>query len=137
MKEIGKSAFEECNYIKSLIIPDSVVTIGDAAFRNCTGISNIVIGNNVTKIGSNCFNQCTSLKYVTIPASVTHIGAYAFYTYSLQRVTFEDTSTWYRTTNFSEWTYKTNGTKTDLTDSWSNAKFFKDFSYYNYYWFKK
>ena len=69
--------------------------------------------------------------------SVTSIGDYAFYGCSkLTSITFKDTSTWYRTTNSSNWQNKTGGTQTSVTNSSTNATYFTS-NYYNYYWYKK
>lgn len=87
-------------------------------------------------IGSKAFYNCSNLTSVTIGNNVTRIGSYAFYNCSkLTSIVFSDTSTWYCTTNSSDWNNKTNGTSTDVTSSSSNATYFKS-TYYNYYWYK-
>ena len=75
---IGDYAFRECTSLKSVTIPDSVISIGQQTFSNCTSLSNVTIPDSVTSIGVKAFYNCNSLTKVTIPDSVTSIGNYAF-----------------------------------------------------------
>lgn len=68
---IGAYAFENCNGLTSITIPDSVITIEYFAFIYCENLSNITIPNSVTSIGDGAFFNCISLTSVTIPDSVT------------------------------------------------------------------
>ena len=61
------------------------------------------------------------------------IGSAAFYNCSsLTSITFEDTSTWYRTTSYANWKDKTGGTQTSVTTPSTNATYFKDTGEYCY-----
>lgn len=85
---IGKSAFEGCVDITSIIIPNSVTTIDDGAFYYCTGLTTVDIPNGVTTIGEGAFSKCGGLTSVTIPSSVTSIGTNAFFQcYGLTQIT--------------------------------------------------
>ena len=134
---IGKEAFYNCSSLTSVVIGDSVTSIGSFAFRNCSGLTSVVIGDSVTSIGDWAFYGCSSLTSVVIPDSVTSIGNYAFWDCSsLNSITFEDVSTWYRTTSSTNWQNKMGGTETNVTNSSTNATYFKS-TYYDYYWYKK
>ena len=74
VKEIGDSAFEYCESLISIEIPNSVTTIGDHAFKGCKSLTSISIPNSVTTIGDWAFYACTSLTSISIPNSVTTIG---------------------------------------------------------------
>ena len=74
---IGNSAFEDCNGLKSVTIPNSVTSIGDYAFK-WSGLTSVTIPNSVTSIGGGSFDNCSSLTSVIIPNSVTSIGEAAF-----------------------------------------------------------
>ena len=76
---IGGSAFNNCNGLTSITIPNSVTSIGDYAFFSCDGLTSITIANSVTTIGDYAFAHCTGLTSITIANSVTSIGDYAFY----------------------------------------------------------
>lgn len=98
--EIGDYAFQSCNDLTSVTIPNTVTSIGEQAFCWCNNLSDINIPNSVTSIGNNAFNSCnfsninlpnslisignsafsscTKLTTVNIPNSVTSIGRYAF-----------------------------------------------------------
>ena len=75
---IGNNAFEGCESLTSVTIPNSVTSIGYDAFRDCTSLTSVTIGNSVTSIGDHAFWFCTSLTSVTIPDSVISIGDWAF-----------------------------------------------------------
>ena len=76
---IGKDAFEDCDALTSITIPNSVTSIGNGAFSSCNGLTSVTIGNSVTSIGNGAFSSCNGLTSVTIGNSVTSIGDYAFY----------------------------------------------------------
>ena len=76
---IGKSAFERCEGLTSVEIPNSVTSIGDEAFYKCTKLTSVKIPNSVTRIGWCTFYKCTELTSVEIPNSVTSIGESAFW----------------------------------------------------------
>ena len=76
---IGVRAFEYCEGLTHIAIPDSVTSIGDFAFYGCIKLANITIPDGVTSIGYSAFGGCSGLTNITIPDSVTSIGDYAFY----------------------------------------------------------
>ncbi len=75
---IGSCAFYDCTGLTSVTIPDSVTSIGTSAFYGCSGLTSVTIGNGVTSISKEAFENCSGLTSVTIPDSVTSIGYYAF-----------------------------------------------------------
>ena len=75
---IYASAFENCDNLTSVTIPNSVTSIGDNAFSSCSGLTSVTIPNSVTSIGDRAFYVCESLKSITIPNSVTSIGDCSF-----------------------------------------------------------
>ena len=77
-KTIAGFAFNGCENMTSVTIPDSVVSIGDNAFEYCTGLTAVTIPDSVLSIGNQAFISCTGLTSITIPKGVTSIGDYAF-----------------------------------------------------------
>ena len=75
---IGEGAFSGCILLFKIIIPNSVTSIGDLAFMDSKALSHIVISNSVTSIGDGTFYGCNSLTNIVIPDSVTSIGDIAF-----------------------------------------------------------
>ncbi|MBR1946616.1 MAG: leucine-rich repeat domain-containing protein [Bacteroidaceae bacterium] len=75
---IGNYAFNGCDGLTSITIPNSVTSIGNYAFSICSGLTSIDIPGSVTSIGVGAFSYCTGLTSITIPNSVTSIGNSAF-----------------------------------------------------------
>ncbi|MCD7809343.1 MAG: leucine-rich repeat domain-containing protein, partial [Erysipelotrichaceae bacterium] len=76
---IGTYAFEYCQYITNVVIPDGVTHIYEGAFYSCTNLETVNIPESVIYIGSYAFAYCPNLEDVTISDSVTYIGDNAFY----------------------------------------------------------
>lgn len=76
---IGKSAFNQCESLTSVTIPNSVTEIGGFAFGNCTSLTSVTIPDSITDIGEYAFIGCECLTSITIGNSVTSIGKYAFF----------------------------------------------------------
>ena len=79
VKNLGEGAFVSCDSLTNVTIPNSVKSIGDGAFSACVSLISVAIPNSVTNIGEGVFSACVSLTSVTIPGSVTSIGEGAFY----------------------------------------------------------
>lgn len=65
--KIGDMAFEGCDDITDIIIPDSITHIDRAAFYGCNGLTSITIPDSVTSYGSAIFFKCTNLESITVP----------------------------------------------------------------------
>ena len=75
---IGNRAFYDCNDLKNITIPKTVITFKKEAFSSCDGFSSFTIPNSVTTIGEKAFSNCKKLISIVIPNNVTSIGDYAF-----------------------------------------------------------
>lgn len=77
--EIGESAFEDCESVSSVIIPDNVTIINHLVFSNCTGLTSITIPESVTTIDNRAFVLCAGLNSITCEAiTPPTLGDYAF-----------------------------------------------------------
>lgn len=77
---IGDRAYNYSPGLKSIILPNSVLTIGAESFAsNGADLIEVGLPKNLTSIGSKAFHYCSSLTEITIPNSVTSIGENVFY----------------------------------------------------------
>ncbi len=107
VSSIGNSAFESCESLTKVILPDSITSIGNNAFNGCIslkytefenglylgneenpyfalikaksdGITTIEINKKTKLIAGGAFSNCNSLTEIEIPNSITSIGSSAF-----------------------------------------------------------
>ena len=77
---IGANAFDGCKNLSAICIPAAVSTIEKEAFGGCAALSSVEFaGEEIATIGNRAFENCTALAQIVIPDSVYSLGAYAFY----------------------------------------------------------
>ena len=76
--EIDTEAFELCEKLKSVTLPNSLSVIGFESFRGCKNLENISIPSSVNKVDSYAFEGCEGLVSVTFKEGVKIIGSGAF-----------------------------------------------------------
>lgn len=76
--EIGEYAFQSCQKIIKVNIPESVTVIGEGAFDKCQSLESVNLSSGIEVINSRTFYFCSNLKTIDIPEGVTKIGTYAF-----------------------------------------------------------
>ena len=87
-------AFSECKSLKSVYIPDTVTSLGDWVFNDCLALSEVRLPTGIDLIPARAFSMCVSLTELTIPVGVEMIGECAFMgCYSLRNVDLPDTVT--------------------------------------------
>jgi hypothetical protein len=59
VKVIGAEAFQACNELHSVNLPDSLIEIEEYAFGGCYQLKEISIPSSVSIIGNNIFEGCT------------------------------------------------------------------------------
>ena len=91
---IGSDSFAGCSGLETIVIPSSVTSIGERAFKSCENLEAISIPNGVTSIANNTFGECNSLRMIEIPSSVKTIRNDAFWgCHSLESVSIPDSVT--------------------------------------------
>ncbi len=99
LERIGSYAFEGCESLTQIELPDSVETesyafenctslkyvhLGKgerylgATFRGCKALEEIVIPDNIISVGDDAFSGCSALKSVYLGAGVEKVGKLAF-----------------------------------------------------------
>ena len=77
-KVICNKSFIACDFLKEVIIPNSVELIGESTFLNCTSLEKAVLSNKLTSISNRLFCGCFSLSNIIIPDGVKCIGIESF-----------------------------------------------------------
>lgn len=75
---IDDSFLEGCSQLKSLILPDSIVTIGKKAFAGCSSLESVRFSSALTTIGDYGFRNCGKLSGSHALPNVTALGSYCF-----------------------------------------------------------
>lgn len=78
VERLGSQAFNVCNGLTEVSIPDSTTVLDSGAFRACRALERIHFGKGLKEIGGGCFMDADSLKEVTIPGNVLSVGSHAF-----------------------------------------------------------
>lgn len=76
---IGGHAFGECAALVSVALPDSLVTLGPETFAGCISLAQINLPSTLTYIPQGMFRGCVSLERVELPAGIQTLEGYAFY----------------------------------------------------------
>lgn len=91
VKAIGEYAFNNCNAMISISIPESISSIGKCAFSGCSKLETIDLPYGIKRLESSTFAGCNSLSSIEIPDDVTYIGNYCFESCkNLEEVKFPD-----------------------------------------------
>jgi hypothetical protein len=87
---IGGSAFQNCNQLHSIILPNTLIDLYYTSymFSQCQNLTNIVLGNKLVRFGSDFASGCTSLKNIIFPDSLTYINKNSFNSSGLTNIVF-------------------------------------------------
>lgn len=99
LKEIGKEAFYCCFGLKSVDIPEGVVSIADKGFAwcgayrsfgtsySCYNFTKVTLPSTLTTMGAGAFSNCQVLRSINIPEKITEIQDNTFeYCYNLSSI---------------------------------------------------
>lgn len=71
--KIATWAFNACNTLTEVTLPNTVEIIGFQAFFKCSNLTKVIIPEGVTKIGQAAFYGCSQLTSITIPSTITNM----------------------------------------------------------------
>lgn len=71
--KIATWAFNACNTLTEVTLPNTVDEIGSQAFFKCSNLTKVIIPEGVTKIGQAAFYGCSQLTSITIPSTITNM----------------------------------------------------------------
>ena len=126
---IGSFAFSN-DSVRSIVIPDTVITIQSYAFSGCSRLDNLIIPDGVQSIGSYCFKTCESLKNIDIPDSVTLIENGAFWgCESLKTVIIPKSITKLKSATFYKCTSLTTIIYEGTIEEWNNVEKHHDLNF--------
>lgn len=78
LTSLADQVFMDCINLKTVSIPDTVISIGRGAFGDCTNLEEVELPKGLTEIKDTFFYGCKSLTKITIPESVQSVGYNAF-----------------------------------------------------------
>ena len=81
-------AFKNCKALKSITFPNSLTTLGKCAFLLCSALETVTFGTGFTTVNENAFNSC-GVKRINW-GSITDIGNQAFYSCNIKDIEFPD-----------------------------------------------
>lgn len=64
--------------MEEISVPANITEIEDYTFSNCINLKSITLPEGLLSIGYSAFNTCSALEYIVIPSTVTSIDEYAF-----------------------------------------------------------
>ncbi len=78
LQEIQTWAFDGCSSLVEITIPESVTSIGFRAFDGCSDLETVILPDGLTSLSDELFRFCTSLEEINLPANLESIGSGCF-----------------------------------------------------------
>ena len=75
---IGEYAFYNNDYIREIILPDSIIEIGECAFADSNMLNSVTLGKNCKIIGLQAFEGCNVLAEINLSNKLETIDDLAF-----------------------------------------------------------
>lgn len=72
------NAFNDCDALTKITIPDTVTQWGTYAFYHCDSLADISFGTGLTSLPTYAFAQCPKLASIVLPYRMTTLNNYAF-----------------------------------------------------------
>lgn len=58
VNELGNQCFKYCSSLKSVTLPDGIVSLGNECFYGCEALTSITLPKSVVSVGAYCFESC-------------------------------------------------------------------------------
>lgn len=71
---IGKGFCKECDSLKSVKFPESLLVIADDCFAECGKLRSVELNEGLLEIGDDFCEDCSNLTSIVIPSTVEHIA---------------------------------------------------------------
>lgn len=92
--EIGEKAFQYCENLEELIMPNCVITIGRYAFEYCFNFKKVYFSKKLKTIEEYAFSNCKNLEQIYLPEGLDTISKACFHgCYMLKSVYIPNTIT--------------------------------------------
>ena len=87
IKIIHQSAFNACQSLPSVDLPQNLEQIRDLAFYGCSKLKDVTFYDKLESIGKAAFANCFVLNPINLPSSLKTIGISAFYGAAIEQIT--------------------------------------------------
>lgn len=75
---IGEGCFENCTWLTTAILPDTLLEVGSFAFAGCTSLRGIYLPEQLLYLDPYAFANCAALEAIVIPSTTAQAGAGIF-----------------------------------------------------------
>lgn len=87
---VSDAAFLDCDNLRQIYVPKSVIYIGNEAFSGCLELEYIYFSNGLIYVGNEAFRVCWNLSKISLPNSLIEIGKEAFALCELGDISISD-----------------------------------------------
>ena len=88
---IGQKAFEFCDKLTSIVIPEGVTSIGNEAFVTCPFLATVEFPVSLREIGQDAFYASSRLRSVQLPEGLERIGSGVFHYSGMEEIVIPST----------------------------------------------
>lgn len=78
LNSIGTGAFQDCQNMHKIDIPQGITSIEVNTFEGCSNLNTVILPEGLKEIKDNAFSNCQNIHTMVIPSTVTHIADNSF-----------------------------------------------------------
>jgi len=75
---IDKAAFQDCQSVVEVYMPDTIKTLGNYAFKDCISLKKVKMSAGISNLMTGVFSGCIGLEEINIPDQIPEIKASTF-----------------------------------------------------------